>query len=63
MKSLNKFEAYIDAIISAILSFIITVAIIERFGIDNLLAEVLILLLNYTIIVLFGSYLINQLKK
>jgi ABC-type uncharacterized transport system permease subunit len=63
MKSLNKFEAYIDAIISAILSFIITVAIIERFGIDNLLAEVLILLLNYTIILLFGSYLINQLKK
>lgn len=63
MKSLNKFETYVDAIISAILSFIITVAIIERFGIDNLLAEVLILLLNYTIIVLFGSYLINQLKK
>ena len=58
-----KFETYIDAIISAILSFIITVVIIERFGIDNLLAEVLILLLNYTIIVLFGSYLINQLKK
>jgi len=58
-----KFETYIDAIISAILSFIITILISNRFGIYNLPLQITIAIINYFIIFKIGSYLTDKLKK
>lgn len=58
-----KFETYIDAIISAILSFIITILISNRFGIYNLPLQITIVIINYFIIFKVGSYLTDKLKR
>lgn len=58
-----KFETYIDAIISAILSLFLTSLISVKFGIDNLIIIFSIGILNFGLIYYIGLYIFKKLKR
>ena len=54
---------YINAIISAIFSFILTIVVCDRFNIDDTGMKLFLAIINYIAIVSLGSYIIKKLKK
>lgn len=60
---MNNLSVYLNAIISAIFSFILTIAVCDRFNIDDTDMKLFLAIVNYVIIVSLGSYIIKKLEK
>jgi len=60
---MNNLSIYLNAIISAIFSFILTIVVCDRSNIDDTGMKLFLAIINYIIIVSLGSYIIEKLKK
>ena len=60
---MNNLSVYLNAIISAIFSFILTIIVCDRFNINDTGMKLFLAIINYVIIVSLGSYIIKKLEK
>ena len=60
---MNNLSVYLNAIISAIFSFILTTVVCDRSNIDDTGMKLFLAIVNYVIIVSLGSYIIKKLEK
>lgn len=60
---LNKFQQYINYILSLVCSLIITILVCDTFNISTTLGRLIILIVNWVIIYYLGAYIITKIDK